>query len=264
MNFSICNNILLHWSDQGPRDGLTIVFSNSIGTDFRIWDMVAAELSRRFRIIHYDQRGHGLSETPSPPYSLSDHVADLAGLLDNLAIREAIVVGLSVGGMIAQQFAAAHRERVCGLVLCDTAACIGPPEFWTKRIEAIRASGVKAVSDAILPRWFAPDFKQRQPELYAGLRNMLIRIDPEGYIGTCAAIRDADLTEIAKSIGVPTLCLCGAQDSATPPDQVRALAELIPHAEFDLIDNAGHLPCIEQPAVVAHRINQFIEENNLV
>ena len=146
--------VVLRYALEGPEDAPVMVFVNSLGTDLRVWDRVVAQLAGRFRFLRYDKRGHGLSETTPAPYLMDDHIGDLIGLLDALGIGEAIVVGVSVGGMIAQGLAARRPKRVRGLVLCDTAHRIGPEEMWDQRIRAIQEGGIEALVDAILERWF--------------------------------------------------------------------------------------------------------------
>jgi len=258
MEFTTVNDVTLQYTLEGTPEGPPLVFINSLGTDLRIWDGVVPHFGDRYRIIRYDKRGHGLSDCPPAPYSIRDHATDLAALLDQLDVTRAILVGISVGGMIAQDFAAAWPERVQSLVLCDTAAKIGTADMWNERINALRQHGMNALLDAILPRWFVPTFAERAPAVHRGYANMLTRTPLEGYIGTCAAIRDADLTEATRTITASTLVLCGAEDMATTAQLVRGLVDLIPHAEYKEIPDAGHLPCIEQPDVMADYIAHFI------
>lgn len=264
MDFRKLNGVVLHVQDLGPAEKPALVFSNSLGTDFRIWTDVAGRLADRFRIVLYDKRGHGLSETGEPPYSIAEHVADLAALLDDLAIEGAVVCGLSVGGLIAQGLYASRPELVSALVLCDTAHKIGSAELWNTRMAAIEKGGIASIAEAILERWFSRALREDDPVALAGWRAMLTRTPQAGYLGTCAAIRDADFTEEAGRIAVPALCLVGAEDGATPPDLVRALADLVPGARYEVIEGAGHLPCIERPSAVAELVEAFIEENGLV
>jgi 3-oxoadipate enol-lactonase len=240
-----------------------LVFSNSLGTDFRIWNDVVARLGDQFRIVLYDKRGHGLSELGETPYRIADHVADLAALLDELAIEGAIVCGLSVGGLIAQGLYASRPELVSGLILSDTAHRIGSAALWNDRMAAIEKGGIASIAEAILERWFSRALRENDPAALAGWRAMLTRTPEAGYLGTCAAIRDADFTEEAGWIAVPTLCIVGDQDGATPPELVLQTADLIPGARYQVIAGAGHLPCIERPAEVARLIEGFALENGL-
>jgi len=189
---------------------------------------------------------------------MHDFSNDLLGLLDQLEISQAVLVGISVGGMIALDFAASWPERIYSMVLCDTAPVIGTAELWNERIKKLRAQGMESMGEAILARWFAPTFKETSPAAYQGYYNMLTRMPVEGYTATCEAIRDADLTEAAKTIEAHTLILCGTEDVSTPPDLVRKLAELMTNAEFQEISGAGHSTCIEQPDQVAKQIKRFL------
>lgn len=263
MQVAHVNGIVLHYRSEGLPSAPALVFANSLGTDLRVWDDVVEKLAGEFRIIRYDKRGHGLSEAPPAPYSIEDHTHDLAALLEHLDVDQAIICGLSVGGMIAQMLATDHPELVRGLVLSDTAHKIGTAELWNSRIEAITAKGIEVIADGILERWFAADFRNRRAHELQGWRNMLTRTPVAGYVGTCAAIRDADLTARAEAITQPTLCLGGAQDGATPPELVDALTKLIRPARFHLIEDAGHLPCVERPDVVVDEMTRFFREEGL-
>jgi 3-oxoadipate enol-lactonase len=264
MGFVKANGIVLHHALEGDETAPVLVFSNSLGTDFRIWDQVVVRLGDGFRLIRYDSRGHGLSESPAGPYAIEDNVADLVALLDHVGVSSAVVAGLSVGGMIAQGLSAARPELVQGLVLCDTAHRIGPLEMWNDRMAAIRQDGIEALADPILERWFSKAFRRERPAELAGWRAMLTRTPVEGYLGTCAAIRDGDLSDAARAITVPCLCVVGSEDGATPPALVRSLADLIPGARFEVVQGVGHLPCIEVPDLLAELIINFVRQGELV
>lgn len=263
MPFGRFNDLVLHFADEGPAGAPAFVFVNSLGTDLRIWDKVAAQLSAGRRILRYDLRGHGLSEAPPAPYALDDHVGDLAALMDARGIKAALIVGLSVGGMIAMALARKRPELVRALVLSDTAHRIGTREMWDARISAVRQGGMAAIADTVLQRWFAAEFRANRPADFAGYRNMMIRTPVEGYVGTCAALRDADLTDAASKLALPALCLVGAEDESTPPDLVRSLAALLPGSGFAMIPAAGHLPCVEQPDIMARLISAFAKEADI-
>lgn len=260
MQFATVNDVILHHQlIGGPADKPVIVFINSLGTDFRIWRDVVVRLAGDFPIITYDKRGHGLSDLGQVPYSIDDHVLDLAGLLDRLNVRDAIICGLSVGGMIAQGLEAKRPDLVKGLVLCDTAHKIGTAEMWNARIESVETRGIESLADGTMERWFTPAFRRPENAAYHGYRTMLTRQSAVGYAATCAALRDADLTESTKRIAVPTLCVVGDQDGATPPDVVLAMAKLIHGARYEVIKDAGHIPCVEQPEMLTEMIRAFID-----
>ena len=241
----------------GRPEAPVLVFSNSLGTDFRIWDDVVEGLSGDFTIVRYDKRGHGLSGLGATPYTLDDHVDDLEALLDHLTITQATVCGLSVGGLIAQSLYARRPNLVSALILCDTAHVIGTPAMWQERIDALLAVGLSPMIDAVMDRWFTADFRDDEASAYQVCRTMFERQDLNGYVGTCVAIRDADLTSEAGRISVPTLCLVGDKDAATPPELVSELASLIPGAKYKVIEGAGHIPCVEQPKVFTALLKEF-------
>ena len=260
MAFARINGVLLHYRLAGPAGAPVVAFVNSLGTDLRIWDDVIAELQSTCRVLTYDKRGHGLSDSPVGDYALNDHVADLAGLLDHLEIGAASVCGVSIGGLIAQAFALAAPTRADALVLCDTAARFGDAAMWEARAAAIRVGGMAAIADGIMERWFSPDFFHRRPDDLAGWRNQFLRTDVAGYVSTCATLRDADLSVEVGRLGCPVQVVAGAEDRSTPVEVVRALADVIPGARFEVIAGAGHIPSIEQPAILARLVTRFLEE----
>lgn len=269
MQFGKPNSVTLHFEDsaaqnRGDLQKPALVFINSLGTDFRSWQQVVPAFAERFRIIRYDKRGHGLSEAPDAPYTMDQHIDDLAGLLKQLGVRDAVVVGLSIGGLIAMGLATHYPDLVRALVLSNTAAKIGTPEMWQQRMDTISEGGIEALSTPILERWFSASYRASHPDEMAGWHAMLTRTPVQGYLGSCAAIRDTDFRQAVSSLSLPTLCIAGSDDGATPPDLVRETAGLIPDAAFAEIAGVGHLPCIEAPQVMIAEIETFFEERNLV
>ncbi len=260
-----CNlgGVTLHARSDGPEGGPVLVLSNSLGTDLRIWDALLPLLPPEVRVIRYDKRGHGLSDCPDGTWGMQDHIADLEGLLDSLGVAGAAICGISVGGLIAQGLAVRRPDLVGRLILCDTAARIGTAESWADRIAAIEQGGIAAMAGAILERWFSAGFRESDPT-FPLWRNMLLTSPQAGYLKTCQAIRDSDFTEQTRGLSLPALALCGADDGSTPPDLVRATASLIEGCRFELIEDAGHLPCIEQPAVFATLLTAFLKETGYV
>ncbi len=254
---------LLHYRDRGDPGATAILFCNSLGTDFRLWDRVEPEFADRFRTLCYDKRGHGLSAAPDAPYRMQDHVDDARGLLDALGVGEFVVCGDSVGGLIAQGLAHGAGDRCRGLVLCDTAARIGSADMWDQRVAAARAGGVEALADATMERWFSADWRSNRPTEVAGWRNMLVRTPLEGFVGTMLAIRDCDYSAATGDLRIPVMAVVGEEDGSTPPEVVRGLAELVPGADFHVIPGAGHLPCVDQPEALVRLMNAFFERHRL-
>ncbi|MBZ9655506.1 3-oxoadipate enol-lactonase [Phyllobacterium lublinensis] len=264
MQFASINGVTLHYQLIGAPEGRPVlVFANSLGTDLRIWRDVILRLVGDFAIVTYDMRGHGLSDLGKPPYAIDDHVDDLAGLLDYLEVKGAIICGLSVGGLVAQGLYAMRPDLVRALILCDTAHKIGTAEAWGTRMAAVEKDGIGSIADNIFKLWFTPAFHAQRRDELAGYRNMLVRQPVAGYVGTCAAIRDADFTEAAARIAVPTICVVGDQDGSTPPAVVLGLAKLIPRARYEVIKDAAHIPCVEQPEALSAVMRAFIDEFQL-
>ena len=259
MNFAKINDISIHYKyiNTGTTNP-TIVFSNSLGTDFRIWERCIDKLSEDNNILVYDKRGHGLSGIGKPPYVIHDHVADLISLMDHLSISKSVLVGLSVGGLVVQGVYHKRPDLVQGLILCDTAAKIGNEQMWNDRIAIAREGGLEALLEGNMQRWFSPNFHKNKQIDLRGYEAMFTRTPLEGYIGTGMAIRDADFTDKAPSISIPTTCVVGQYDGATPPELVEGTAKMIPGAKFEVIDEAGHIPCAEQPDEVVRIINELI------
>ena len=257
------NGQILYVEDRGAKEAQALVFSNSLGTDFRVWDPLIPHLPKNLRLIRYDKRGHGLSSGPDAPYSMEDHKEDLSGLLDQLGVTQAVIVGLSVGGMIAQSLAASRPDLVSGLVLSSTAHVIGPPDMWETRIEAIEKGGIASLSEVILERWFSAEFHRERTQELAIWRAMLTRTPVSGYIGTCRAIQAADLTESTKNLDLPAICVGGNEDGSTPPSLMRSLAGLL-GSDFVEIDGVGHLPPVECPKKLGDIITAFLREHRFL
>lgn len=255
-DFARIEDTVVHFSHRSGH-GRPVLFLNSLGTDFRIWDAVVERLTGDLPLLRMDKRGHGLSETG--PADMATYAADVAGLMEAQGLSDALVCGVSVGGMIAQELALARPDLVAGLVLSDTGAKIGDDETWDMRLDALRTHGLEAMAEAVLERWFSPGFRGSHTAELAGYRAMLTRTPAEGYGTCCAAIRDTDLRERVGGIAVPAICLAGGADLATPPEVVRDLAARLAEAEYREIAGAGHLPCIEAPDAVAEAITDLLD-----
>lgn len=249
----------IHIAEEGAPGGAALLFINSLGADFRIWSEVVARLPASVRAIRYDKRGHGLSDCPPRgSWGMGDHVADAAAVLEALGAGEALVVGLSIGGQIAQGLAAERPDLVRALALCGTGAKIGAPGMWDERIRAVEAQGIEPLADATMERWFTRRYRKEQAGELRLWRNMLTRTSLDGYLGSGAAIRDTDLYDSTARLRLPAIALCGDEDGSTPPDLVRETAALIPGSEFHMVRGAGHLLCIEQPEQVADLLTAFM------
>ncbi|WP_299653472.1 3-oxoadipate enol-lactonase [uncultured Jannaschia sp.] len=256
VQFARPRDVVLHYDHaMGVAGNRPIVFANSLGTDLRIWDDVRRKLDPSVPTLAMDKRGHGLSQTG--PIDIATLASDLADLMDHLGLEAALICGVSVGGMIAQALAAIRPDLVAGLMLCNTGARIGSEETWAPRITAVRADGIEAIADAVVARWFSPSWAAAHPVERAGWRQMLARTPAEGYARTCEAICVADLSRTTSMLHVPTLCVAGSADEATPPAVVEGLARMIAGSRFVCLTDVGHLPCIEAPGHLTALLTEF-------
>ena len=233
-----------------------VVFSNSLGTNLRMWDPQAAALEGRFQVLRYDTRGHGQTAVTPGPYSVEQLGGDVLRLLDALGLERVHFCGLSLGGMIGMWLGVHAAERLDSLVLANTAALIGTEEAWNARIERIRETGLAAAAPSILERWLSPEFRSRSPELCQSLERMLVATPTEGYVACCAALRDADLREAIAAIRMPVLVIGGTKDLATQPADTRAVAERVPGARYAEL-NTAHLSNLEATAEFNAEILRF-------
>ncbi len=228
---------------EGPSDAPVLMLSNSLGTTMDMWCAQVPALSRCFRVLRYDSRGHGQSSAPAGDYTITRLGQDVVELLDHLGIERASFCGLSMGGMVGQWLGANAAKRLERLVLCNTSAFTGP-EGWRNRMATVESGGMQVVADAVVPRWFTAEFCAAQPKVVAELRQRLCEADPQGYTGCCAAIRDMDLRPFAQTIRAPTLVIGGTRDQATPLADSQWLADAIPQAALAILP-AAHLSNVE-------------------
>ncbi len=262
MTFIKINGHTIHYKYLQTNSERTFVFINSLGTDFRIWDNVVEVLKYHGSILCFDKQGHGLSEVSSTPLNISDYASDVIGLMDALSIQKAVIVGLSIGGVIGQYLAVNQADRIEKLVLSNTAPKIGSAETWDLRINKVKNDGISSITEGIMKVWFSENFHQNQPNELNGYANMLANSPGKGYIQACEALKINDLTAEIAHINIPTLCISGSVDGSTPPALVKAMADKIPNAQYVEIEGVGHIPCVETPSVVAAHILNFINTEN--
>jgi 3-oxoadipate enol-lactonase len=234
----------IHYILEGQSGSPGLVFSNSLGANYSMWDLQANEFKKKFRILRYDTRGHGQSSSTAGPYSIELLAKDVVALLDALDLDRVHFCGLSMGGMIGMWLGLNMPKRLHKLVLSNTGAQIGRPETWNARIDAVQKGGMKSIVSAVVERWFTPAFRQKSPSIISNIHKMIEEANADGYAACCAAIRDCDYREQVAAMRTPTLVISGAHDPATPPADGRFLAEQIPGARYAEL-NAAHLSNIE-------------------
>lgn len=241
---------------SGPASGPAVVLLHALGTNLTIWDQVVSLLPPTLRILRYDHRGHGQSDAPQPPYTMGALIRDAERMMEHFALTDAVVVGLSLGGMVAQGLAVKRLDLVRGLVLSNTAAKIGTPAVWAARIEQVQMAGLEAYADPAMERMFGR--RWRDVPGMPRVRKMLIDTPPQGWIGCAAAIAGTDFYTPTAGLTLPTLAIAGANDGTTPPDLVRETAELIRGHRWHLMRGVGHLPMVDKPAEFTALLDTFL------
>ena len=217
------NGIDINYRLDGLEDGPVVMLSNSLMSNYTMWDDQMAALTAKFRVLRYDQRGHGGTETTPGPYTVSLLTEDAVALTEALDIGPIHFVGLSMGGFTGQMMAAQYPGKVRSLALCDTACTMPPVSLWNDRIEAARTQGIEALAAGTLERWFTAPFHETGKAQLEKVRAMILGTGAEGYIACAQAIRDMFLCDKLSEIAVPTLVLVGEEDPACPLSSAEAL-----------------------------------------
>jgi 3-oxoadipate enol-lactonase len=247
----------IHYALEGQSGAPVLVFSNSLGANYSMWDPQVRKFQKQFRVLRYDMRGHGQSSLTPGPYSIEQLAKDVIALLDALELDRVHFCGLSMGGMIGMWLGVNAPERIYKLALCNTGAKIGTLEGWNTRIEAVRKNGMKSVASATVERWFTPAFREKAPANVANIQKMLEEANVEGFAACTAAVRDFDFREQVSKIHLPTLVISGAHDPGTPPADGRFLAQQIPGARYAEL-NAAHLSNIEDEDRFNNELAKFL------
>ena len=240
---------------SGPPDGPPVVLIHALGTDLTLWDEVAAALPRN-RVLRFDLRGHGRSDVPPAPYAMGALIRDTETLMGHFGLRDAVVAGVSLGGLIAQGLATKRLDLVRAMVLSNTAAKIGSADLWAARRADVASHGLAVYAPGAMERIFGRKWRDH-PQM-PRLRDMLLATDPEGWTGCAAAIAGTDFYTTTAALTLPTLVIAGANDGTTPPDLVRETADLMPGCRLEMIRGAGHLPMVDQPAAFIALLQDFL------
>jgi len=250
--------VALHAVVEGPQDAPVVVLAGSLGSTLEMWEPQVPALAERFRVVRYDARGHGRSPAPPGPCSFDDLADDVVALLDRLEVEAASFVGLSLGGMTALRLAAREPDRVERLALLCTSAWVGPDAGWAERAATVRAHGTAAVAETVVARWLTPRHRAADPALVQRLEAMVSGTADEGYAACCDLLRSMDLRPDLPRIAAPTLALAGAEDPATPPPHLRAIADAVPGARLVVVRSAAHLANLDQPEEVNAALLQHL------
>lgn len=236
----------IHYRFDGTEGRPVVMLSNSLGSTLEMWEPQVVALMQRYRVLLYDNRGHGRSEAPKGPYTLERIARDALELIEGLGVGPVLWCGVSLGGMVGMWLGANAPSTLRRAILANTSPLIGPPDIWNQRIQLIEREGMETMARAVVQRWLTPRFSAEYPDLTARLTRMIAETSPQGYVATAAAIRDMDLRPMLPRIAPPILVIAGSDDPSTPCVMGEQIASAVAGARFAILE-AAHLSNIEQP-----------------
>jgi len=241
-------------------EGPWVTLSHSLACNLHMWDEQMAALTKQYKVLRFDTRGHGQSSAPPGPYTLEQLADDVKGLLDALGIQQTHWVGLSMGGMIGETFALKYPGVFRSMVLADTTSRRPPDadKMWGDRITVAQTQGMGALVESTLARWFTEPYRNARKDVMARIANDIRNTPVAGFSGCCQAIAKIDLLDRLKEIKCPALIMVGDQDHGTPPEMARQIHENLPGSELRIIASAAHISNIEQAAVFNQALLGFL------
>jgi len=252
------NGININYQIDGPDDAPWIVFSNSLATTTAMWDEQAAALRNSYRVLRYDQRGHGSTDAPAGRYAFDTLLADAVALLDALSIKKAHFAGLSMGGATALGLAERHPDRFESIIVCDS-PCQSTPQSsqqWEERIAIAQKQGIAALVEPTVSRWFPPEIFAKNPPHIDKVRAMIRATPVNGFIGCAAALADHNYTTAIAAVKCPVLFLVGEKDAPAPA--MRKLHENLPGSRYVELPGAGHISNMDRPAEFNRAVANFL------
>ncbi len=256
---TVSDGCALHYRFDGDGDRPVLVLSNSLGSTTEMWDPQIDALTGHFRVLRYDNRGHGASDVPPGPYTIERIARDAQDLIEGLELGPVAFCGLSMGGMVGMWLGANAPQLLTRAVFSNTSAYFGQPELWNQRIAAIEQEGMQAAAEGVIQRWLTAEFMQNDPVATAKALAMVAGISPAGYVAAAAGVRDVDLRDALARISIPVLVIAGALDPSTPPVMAEALVEALPDARLAILD-AAHLSNIEKAEEYNKLIISFLSQ----
>jgi len=254
----IANGIVQNYRRLG--NGPPVILIHALGLSLGQWEPQLQPLASAYTVIAYDVRGHGETEAPAGPYGLGDFAEDLAGLMDALGVDSAHLVGLSMGGMIAQEFVLRWPERVRSLTLANTTSEYRQEarRLFAERARVAEERGMAPIVGSTLDRWFTPEFRSNHPAAVERIRLILGSTDPHSYAASCRAVAEIDTTERLVSVSLPTLVLAGGEDVSTTPEMALKIHEHIPGSVYQIIPDTAHLSNVSAPDVFTRAVVETI------
>lgn len=243
---------------EGRSGAPALVLSHSLGVTMGTWDAQVEALAGAFRVARYDARGHGGSDAPPGEYDIGLLARDALAVMDAAGMDAAHFVGLSMGGMVGMWIGIHQPQRLLGLVLANTTAHIPLRDMWNSRIATALSAGMESIARPTMDRWLGESFKTGAPQQYEAVVETMRGMSPVGYAGCCAALREADQRGELPRIKARTLVITGSADLATTPSVAQGLAQGLADAQVAVVENAGHLSNIEQPAAFNRLVRDFL------
>ena len=254
------NGININFEIDGPDNAPWLILSNSLLTNLSMWDDQVATLARSFRILRYDQRGHGGTEATAGDYSFDLLVADIMALIDMLGIRRAHFCGLSMGGMTALFLAQRHPQRFDRIIACDCgpASTEASAQQWKERIDIASRDGMQALVEPTIARWFPPDFVATKAPVLDKVRGMIRSTPLAGFRGCAMALSSYDLRPGLAGIDRRTLLVVGTKDATLAG--IRQIKEAVRGSALVELEGAGHISNVEQPAAFTRAVVDFLSQ----
>jgi pimeloyl-ACP methyl ester carboxylesterase len=255
---AIINGLDIHHEVQG--EGPPVVFVHGLGATSNVWHAQRVTLSKYFRVIVYDRSGCGRSQRAQDGYSINAWTDELAGLLDHLAVPSAVVVGHSLGSMVAQRFAGKYAKRTRALILAGGEAELPPDarQVLTERARVIEAQGLLAAVGPWLTAVLSAATREANPALAGLLREMYLANAARSYALQCLALRDGDVRAEHARIACPALLTVGDQDPVTPLSWQRQIAAGIAGSRIRIVPDTAHMTMLEAPAVFNTVVLDFL------
>ena len=257
MPFVETKDLRMYYELDGPDGAPALVLSNSLGTNLSLWDPQSPVFAKTLRLLRYDSRGHGQTSAAPGEYTVEMLGRDVLQILDILNLDRVNFCGLSIGGMTGVWLAVNAPQRLTKLVLSNTAPKIGKLDTWNQRIKLVRQGGTKAVAQAVVEKWFTPEFHAKHPDQIAKTRHMIESTSTDGYVGSCAAVRDFDFWEKVTTIRAQTLIIAGTHDQSVPPSDAQKLAKQIPGARYIEL-SAAHISNAEAATRFTDEVSEFL------
>ncbi|MGF7160803.1 3-oxoadipate enol-lactonase [Rhodoligotrophos appendicifer] len=255
------NGISIHYRIDGPDAAPWLIFSNSLATDLSMWEPQTAELSKAFRILRYDQRGHGKTEAPGGRYSFDTLMADVVALMDELSIERAHFCGLSMGGSTAMGMAQNHSNRLDRVIVCDSPcfSTAAATQQWEERIAVARSEGMEGLVESTLARWYPADTLAASPPQVSKVREMILATPVNGFAGCAAALATHDFRSNIGAVKLPMLLVAGEKDGVVPA-AMQDIHREMSTSQFVSLPNAGHISNLDQPALFSNALSEFLAE----